>query len=74
MDIAGEYSGADWGSEYVHLIKSCPFITGPVHRHILPLPGQRFRVVHIVVENFRIGRKMGAHVICENRLNDRHAI
>jgi len=71
----GEYSGADWGSEYLHLItESCPFITGPVHRHVLPLPGQGFGVVHIVVKIFRIGREMGGHVICENRLSDRHAI
>ena len=35
---------------------------------------KEFGVVHNIVENFRIGRKMGVHVICENRLSERHAI
>ena len=70
----GEYSGADWGSEYMNLIKSCPFIMGPIHRHVLPLQRQVFGVDHIVVENFRIGKNKGDHIKCENRLNDRHVI
>lgn len=65
-----EYSRADWGSEYVHLIKSLPFTTGPVHRYVLPLSRQRFGVDHIVVENFGIGREREGHIIGEE-LNER---